>query len=403
MQSNNFNFNFSDILKDVKDLNDYDVAMNDLYKKGIQHLLNSEMSHLLGYDKHAIKGNNSGNSRNGYKKKKVKTSSGEIEVQIPRDRNSEFEPLIIPKGQTTTAKVESVITSLYAKGMSTQDVADQIEQIYGLSVSKVFISDITNKMLPSIQEWQNRPLEPIYYITWMDCICFKIRQDNRVINKSIYLVIGLKPDGFKEILGIWIAETESASFWLSVLSELKDRGVKSILIACTDNLTGFTSAIQASFPDTVTQLCIVHQIRNSVKFVPWKDRKIFIADLKEVYGAINLQSALVAFEKFKTKWNSKYSYAIKSWEKNWDNLIPLFNYPPELRKIMYTTNTIEGVNRAIRKFTKTKTIFPNDNAALKSVFMAIDQIQSKWTKPIRDFGIIHNQILIIFDKFLENA
>ena len=403
MQSNNFNFNFSDILKDVKDLNDYDVAMNDLYKKAIQHLLNSEMSHLLGYDKHAIKGNNSGNSRNGSYGKKVKTSSGEIEVQIPRDRNSEFEPLIIPKGQTTTAKVESVITSLYAKGMSTQDVADQIEQIYGLSVSKVFISDITNKMLPSIQEWQNRPLEPIYYITWMDCICFKIRQDNKVINKSIYLVIGLKPDGFKEILGIWIAETESASFWLSVLSELKDRGVKSILIACTDNLTGFTSAIQASFPDTVTQLCIVHQIRNSVKFVPWKDRKIFIADLKEVYGAINLQSALVAFEKFKTKWNSKYSYAIKSWEKNWDNLIPLFNYPPELRKIMYTTNTIEGVNRAIRKFTKTKTIFPNDNAALKSVFMAIDQIQSKWTKPIRDFGIIHNQILIIFDKFLENA
>jgi len=403
MQSNNFNFNFSDILKDVKDLNDYDVAMNDLYKKGIQHLLNSEMSHLLGYDKHAIKGNNSGNSRNGSYGKKVKTSSGEIEVQIPRDRNSEFEPLIIPKGQTTTAKVESVITSLYAKGMSTQDVADQIDQIYGLSVSKAFISDITNKMLPCIQEWQNRPLEPTYYITWMDCICFKIRQDNKVINKSIYLVIGLKPDGFKEILGIWIAETESASFWLSVLSELKDRGVKSILIACTDNLTGFTSAIQASFPDTVTQLCIVHQIRNSVKFVPWKDRKIFIADLKEVYGAINLQSALVAFEKFKTKWNSKYSYAIKSWEKNWDNLIPLFNYPPELRKIMYTTNTIEGVNRAIRKFTKTKTVFPNDNAALKSVFMAIDQIQSKWTKPIRDFGIIHNQIFIIFDKFIENA
>lgn len=403
MQSNNINFDFTDIFKNVKDLNDFDVAMNGIYKIGIQQLLNSEMSHLLGYDKHSIKGNNSGNSRNGSYGKKVKTSQGEIEVQIPRDRNSEFDPLVLPKGQTTTAKVESVITSLYAKGMSTQDVADQIDQIYGFNVSKSFISDITNKMLPCIQEWQNRPLEPIYYITWMDCICFKIRQDNKVINKSIYLVIGLKPDGFKEILGIWIAETESASFWLSVLSELKDRGVKSILIACTDNLTGFTSAIQASFPNTVTQLCIVHQIRNSVKFVPWKDRKIFIADLKEVYGAINLQSALVAFEKFKTKWNSKYSYAIKSWEKNWDNLIPLFNYPPELRKIMYTTNTIEGVNRAIRKFTKTKTIFPNDQAALKSVFMAIDQIQSKWTMPIRDFGIIHNQILITFDQFLENA
>jgi putative transposase len=403
MQSNNFNFNFSDIFKDVKDLNDYDVAMNDLYKRGIQHLLKAEMSHLLGYDKHSIVGNNTGNSRNGSYGKKVKTSHGEIEVQIPRDRNSEFDPLILPKGQTTTAKVESVITSLYAKGMSTQDVADQIEQIYGFNVSKSFISDITNKMLPCIQEWQKRPLEPIYYITWMDCISFKIRHDNKVINKSIYLVIGLKPDGFKEVLGIWISETESASFWLSVLSELKDRGVKSILIACTDNLTGFTSAIQASFPDTVTQLCIVHQIRNSVKFVPWKDRKIFIADLKEVYGAINVQSAMAAFEKFKSKWNSKYGYAIKSWEKNWENLIHLFNYPTELRKIMYTTNTIEGVNRAIRKFTKTKTIFPNDQAALKSVFMAIDQIQAKWTKPIKDFGIIHNQILIIFDQFLKDA
>lgn len=403
MQSNNFNFNFSDIFKDVKDLNDYDVAMNDLYKRGIQHLLKAEMSHLLGYDKHSIVGNNSGNSRNGSYGKKVKTSQGEIEVQIPRDRNSEFDPLIIPKGQTTTAKVESVITSLYAKGMSTQDVADQIEQIYGFNVSKSFISDITDKMLPCIEEWQKRPLEPIYYITWMDCICFKVRQNNKVINKSIYLAIGLKPDGFKEILGIWISETESASFWLSILSELKDRGVKSILIACTDNLTGFTSAIQASFPDTVTQLCIVHQIRNSVKFVPWKDRKIFIADLKEIYGAINVQSAIAAFEKFKTKWNSKYGYAIKSWEKNWENLIPLFNYPPELRKIMYTTNTIEGVNRAIRKFTKTKTIFPSDQAALKSVFMAIDQIQAKWTKPIIDFGIIHNQILIIFDHFLKDA
>lgn len=237
----------------------------------------------------------------------------------------------------------------------------------------------------------------------MDCICFKIRQDNKVINKSIYLVIGLKPDGFKEILGIWIAETESASFWLSVLSELKDRGVKSILIACTDNLTGFTNAINASFPNTITQLCIVHQIRTSVKFVPWKDRKAFITDLRSVYSATNLQNALIAFDKFKAIWNNKYSYAIKSWEKNWDNLIPLFNYPCELRKIMYTTNTIEGVNRAIRKFTKTKTIFPNDQAALKSVFMAIEQVQAKWTMPIHSFGIIHNQILIIFDQFLDNA
>jgi putative transposase len=403
MQSNKINFNFSEVLHEVKTLNDYDIMMNDLYKQGIQHLLHSEMSHLLGYDKHAISGNNSGNSRNGSYNKKVKTSQGELDIQMPRDRNSEFEPLIIPKGQSTTAKIEAVITSLYAKGMSTQDITDQIQEIYGFNVSKSFISDVTNKMIPSIQEWQNRPLEQLYYITWMDCICFKIRHDNKVINKSIYLVIGLRPDGLKEILGIWIAQTESASFWLTVLTELKDRGVKSILIACTDNLTGFTTAIKASFPNTVTQLCIVHQIRNSVKFVPWKDRKAFVADLKAVYGAINLQAASDAFAKFKDIWFQKYGYAIKSWETNWDNLIPLFNYPPELRKIMYTTNTIEGVNRAIRKFTKTKSIFPNDQAATKSVFLAIDQIQTKWTMPIRDFGIINNQILIIFDQFLTNA
>jgi len=403
MQSNKFNFNFSDVFQDVKTLDDYDTMMNNLYKQGIQQLLHSEMSHLLGYDKHAITGNNSGNSRNGSYNKKVKTSQGELDIQVPRDRNGQFEPLIIPKGQTTTAKIESVITSLYAKGMSTQDITDQIHEIYGFDVSKSFISDITNKMLPSIQEWQNRPLEELYYITWMDCICFKIRHENKVINKSIYLVIGLRPDGLKEILGIWIAQTESASFWLTVLSELKDRGVKSILIACTDNLTGFTSAIKASFPNTVTQLCIVHQIRNSVKFVPWKDRKVFIADLKAVYSAVNLQTASDAFAKFKEKWNQKYGYAIRSWETNWENLIPLFNYPPELRKIMYTTNTIEGLNRAVRKFTKTKSIFPNDQAAVKSVFLAIDQIQSKWNIPIRDFGIINNQILIIFDQFLNNA
>jgi transposase-like protein len=403
MQSNKFNLNLPEILQDVKSLNDFDNVMNSLYKEGIQALLKAELSHHLGYPKHSSDGINSGNSRNGSYKKKVRTTQGSLELDIPRDRNGEFEPHIIPKGQTTTEKVESVITSLYSRGMSTDDITAQIDEIYGLGVSKTFISDITNKMIPAIQEWQNRPLDNTYYIVWMDCICFKVRQDHKIINKSIYIVIGLKTTGIKEILGIWMSPNESAAFWLSVLNELKDRGVKKILIACTDNLTGFTQAIQTAFPATVSQLCIVHQIRNSMKFVPWKDRKAFLADLKAVYAALNIETALLAFESFKETWGSKYAYAIKSWEANWSNLSPMFQYPPNIRKIMYTTNTIEGLNRAIRKFTKTKTLFPNDQAALKSVYLAIQLIQNKWTMPIHNWHTTHNEILIIFEDNLNQA
>lgn len=402
MQSNKFNVELSEILQGVNSLNDFDNIMNALYKQGIQKLLNAELTNHLGYDKHASQGKNTGNSRNGSYKKTVRTTQGAIELDIPRDRKGEFEPLIVPKGQTTTEKIESVITSLYTKGMSTEDITIQLQEIYGLEVSKSFISDITNKILPALHEWQNRPLEETYYVVWMDCICFKIRQDNKIINKSIYVVIGLKTDGTKEILGLWMSVSESAAFWLSVLNEIKERGVKNILIACTDNLAGFTQAIQTAFPKTITQLCVVHQIRNSIKFVPWKDRKPFLADLKAVYKALNLDSAQIAFETFKLNWGSKYAYAIKSWEANWENLIPMFTYTAGIRKIMYTTNTVEGVNRAIRKFTKTKTLFPNDQAALKSVYLAVNQIQSKWTRPIHNWSMLHNEILIIFDKNLNN-
>ncbi|MBK9582887.1 MAG: IS256 family transposase [Saprospiraceae bacterium] len=403
MQSNKFNSNLSEILQSVKTLNDFDNVMNGLYKEGIQELLKAELSHHLGYSKHASEGINSGNSRNGSYKKRIRTTQGSLELDIPRDRNGEFEPIIVPKGQSTTEKVESVITSLYSRGMSTDDITAQIQEIYGLDVSKTFISDITNKMIPAIQEWQSRPLDNTYYIVWMDCICFKIRQDNKIINKSIYIVIGLKTNGIKEVLGIWMSTTESAAFWLSVLNEIKDRGVKKILIACTDNLTGFTQAIQTAFPNTISQLCIVHQIRNSMKFVPWKDRKAFLADLKAVYAALNLDAALIAFESFKEKWETKYAYAIKSWEANWSNLSPMFQFSTNIRKIMYTTNTIEGLNRAIRKFTKTKTLFPNDQAALKSVYLAIQQIQTKWTMPIHNWHTTHNEILIIFEDNLNQA
>ncbi|MEE9373680.1 MAG: IS256 family transposase [Saprospiraceae bacterium] len=286
---------------------------------------------------------------------------------------------------------------MYSRGMSTADITEQIKDIYGLQVSKSFISDVTNKMTGHIESWQNRPLETIYYMVWMDCIVVKVREENWIVKKSVYIVLGLNETGHKDILGLWISNTESAAFWLSVLNDLKARGVERLLIACTDNLTGFTEAIEATYPDTVCQLCVVHQIRNSIKFVPWKDRKEFLKDLKLVYSAVNLEAAKVAFEKFKSKWNNKYAYAIKSWENNWNYLTNFFDFPQEIRKIMYTTNTIEGLNRGIRKYIKTKSVFPNEKSALKSIFLSIEQIQKKWTHPIRNWNLVLNQLMIKFD------
>lgn len=329
MSKETTDLNFDKLFKGVKNLTEFDSVMDKMYKEGIQHLLQSEMSHFLGYDKHDTAGNNSGNSRNGVSTKKLKSSSGNIEIEVPRDRNSKFEPLVVPKGKTTTQKIEKVITELYSRGMSTDDITHQIEEIYGLEVSRSFISSITNKMLVHIEQWQNRLLEALYYVLWLDCIVVKVREDGRIVKKSIYIVLGLKESGHKEVLGLWIHQGESASFWLSVLDDLKARGIKDILIACTDNLTGFTQAIEAVFPDAICQLCVVHQIRNSIKFVPWKDRKSFLKDLKNVYGAINLADALTQFELFKEKWQSKYAYAIKSWENNWEYLTNFFNFPQE--------------------------------------------------------------------------
>ncbi len=389
--------NLSEMLKEVRTMTDFDSVMGSIYKQGIEHLLKSEMSHFLGYEKHAIEGINSGNSRNGFTKKRLKTDKGRIVIDVPRARNETFDPIILPKGRSTTEKIEQVIVGLYARGMSTADITNQIQEIYGLNVSKSFISDITTKMTGHIESWQNRPLESLYCILWMDCIVVKVRQDHKIIKKSIYIVLGLKDTGHKEVLGLWINNSESASFWMAVLNDLKARGVQRVLIACTDNLTGFVEAIEATYPEAVCQLCVVHQIRNSIKFVPWKDRKAFLKDLKMVYGAINLKDGEHQFEAFKQTWGNKYGYAIKSWETNWTYLTNFFDYPQELRKIMYTTNTIEGLNRGIRKYTKNKVIFPTENAALKSVFLAIDQIESKWTMPVRNWNIVLNQLMIKFD------
>ena len=384
--------------KQFKDKDSFQNYFNSIFKQGIEEMLQGEMDEHLGYSKHSTEGYNTGNSRNGSFQKTIKTDNvGDVLLNIPRDRKGEFEPYIVPKGETISVKIQEAILGMYSRGMTTSDVRKQVEAMYGLEISETTVSNITERIMESAKEWQQRPLEPVYFAVWMDGIVIKIREDKKVINKCVYIVIGLKPDGLKEVLGFWIETTESAAFWMTVLTELKARGVEDILIACTDNLKGFTKAISAVFPQAVTQLCIVHQIRNSCKFIVYKDRLQFCKDLKMIYTAINKETALEELEKLKLKWKGKYKYAITSWEENWDNLSNYFEYPLELRKIIYTTNTIENLNRGIRKYTKTKTQFPNENAASKSIYLSIKNIEEAWNNPIAHWGLILNQYLIIFE------
>jgi len=385
--------------KQFKSKENFQEYFNSLFKQGIEEMLQAELDEHLGYSKHAKEGYNTGNSRNGSFPKTITSENvGEVLLNIPRDRQGEFEPRIISKGQTISSKIEDAILGMYSRGMTTSDVCNQVLEIYGLDISETTVSNITERIMESAREWQQRALEPVYYAVWMDGIVLKIREDGKVVNKCIYIVIGLTQEGKKEVLGFWIEKTESASFWMTVLTDLKARGVEDILIACTDNLKGFTQAIKGVFPETITQLCIVHQIRNSCKFVVWKDRKEFCKDLKKVYTAINKQIASQELQKFKVKWQAKYKYAITSWEENWDNLTNYFEYPLELRKIIYTTNTIENLNRGIRKYTKTKTQFTNENAATKSVFLSIQNIEKNWGSVIHNWGMILHQYLTIFEK-----
>ena len=385
-------------LKKMKTQEELEAYISKLYKHAVQTMLKAEMDEHLGYKKHDPSGNNSGNSRNGTSLKTLKTDIGDIPLNVPRDRDSSFDPVLVPKHQRMSAKIEQAIITMYSKGMSTRDIEDTINDIYGVKVSESSISNITAVVLEDIKQWQQKPLETVYYIIWMDGIVMKVRYNGKVINKTIYLIVGVNKDGFKEVLGMWIAETESASFWLSALNDLKARGVEDVLIACTDNLAGIKQAIKAIFPATITQLCIVHQIRNSCKYVVWKERKAFVADLKLIYGAPNKQAAEDALQDFAVKWGNKYGYAVKSWKENWDHLSAYFEYPQEIRHLIYTTNPIESLNSTIRKYTWSKTVFPDDQAALKSVFLAICNIQRKWTLPIRNWGQIVNQFYINFEE-----
>lgn len=387
-----------EFLSQFKTTEDLFAFMKELQKRGVEQFLEAEMDEHLGYEKNQISENK--NYRNGHSTKKIKTSFGETEILVPRDRDASFEPIAVPKRRNMIDGLETIIVSLYAKGMSVSDIQEQIKDIYEFEVSTSAISRITDRVASDIVSWQNRPLEPIYLIVWMDGISFKVRENSKVINKTIYIAVGLKRDGKKEVLGLWLGKNESAAFWMTVLTDLRARGVEDILITATDNLNGFTDTIKSVFPQSATQICVVHQIRNACKYVVWKDRKEFAKDMKDIYGAPNRDAALHALDALDKKWNSKYSYAIKSWRSNWDELTVFFDFPLEIRKIIYTTNLIENLNGKIRKYTKNKMSFPTDDSVLKSTFLAVQEATKKWTMPIRDWGTILNQFIIIFEDRL---
>ena len=355
-----------DFLKQFKSGEELSNFLKQLQKRGLEKMLEGELDSHLDYKK--SQRSIEGNTRNGYSQKKVRSSYGEDSIKVPRDRDGSFNPMIVPKRKNMVDGIENVIVSLYAKGMSNSDIEEQISEVYGFDVSTSTISRITDRISNDIVAWQNRPLEPVYLIVWMDGIVFKVRENSKVVNKTIYIAVGLRRDGKKEVLGLWLGKNESAAFWMSVLTDMKARGVEDILITATDNLNGFTDTIRNVFPESRTQICVVHQIRNACRYVVWKDKKAFTKDMKLIYDAPTKQAAEAALEDFARNWNDKYSYAIKSWRDNWEDLTVFYEFPLEIRRIIYTTNLIENLNGKIRKYTKNKLSFPTDDAVMKSVY-----------------------------------
>ena len=372
--------------------------LKQLTSRFYSRALEAEMEAHLGYKKHDNSGDNSGNSWNGYTQKTVITEDNDtIEIQVPRDRNSTFEPVIIPKHEKRTPLFNDQIISMYSFGMSTRDIQRHLQQVYGVEVSPETISNITESVMADVREWQNRPLEKTYPILFLDALRVNSRQDGKNINKALYVALAINWEGRKEVLGLWLADTEGAKFWMSVLTDIKNRGVEDILIACMDGLTGFPDAVKAVFPNTHIQHCIVHMIRNSTKFVSYKDLKAVCRDLKEIYSAINAESGHEALEEFGKKWNDKYPMIQASWERNWNNLTEFFNYPKDIRRAIYTTNAIESLNFSLRKVTRNKSSFPDDDSIYKVMYLAIKNASARWTMPIKDWGLAVNQFAILFD------
>ena len=362
----------------------------------LNRILEAEMDVHLGYKKHSNDGDNSGNSRNGYSKKKILTQDQQVELNIPRDRNSEFEPEIVPKYAKRLPLFNDQIISLYSRGMTTRDIQAHLKEIYGIDVSPELISIVTDAVHEDVREWRTRPLESTYPIVYLDALRVNSRQSGKNENKALYLALGINIDGKKEALGFYLSETEGAKFWMGVLSDLKNRGVEDIFIACMDGLTGFPDAVRAVYPKTKVQLCIVHMVRNSTKYVSYKDLKDVCRDLRRIYSAVNEEEALEALDDFGQKWNSKYPMIQRSWEAHWNDLSEFFKYPDEIRRVIYTTNSIESLNASLRKVTKNRAAFPDDDSIIKIMYLAINKAAKKWIMPIRDWGLALNQFAIFF-------
>ena len=381
----------------LKTTEDAEELVKELFGDVIKEMLEAELEEELGYSKHDYRNKETDNSRNGYTKKTINSSHGKIELSIPRDRKGEYEPVVVKKHQRSIASIEDRILSMYARGMTYKDIQAHMEEIYGSALSTESISRITDKIIPIVSEWRNRPLEEVYSIIYMDAVFYKVTESNQIKNKALYIAFGINLEGMKEVLGIWIAESESSKYWLGVLNELKNRGVKGVMFFSIDGLVGMEEAIGAVYPRAKIQRCVVHQIRYSMKFVAWKDRKAFAADLKKVYKADTKEAAQNALQAFEEKWGEKYPFSIKSWKDNWESLSTYFAYPKEIRTLIYTTNPIESLNRQLKKVTKNRGVFPNDMALMKLAYLAINNISKKWKLRLKDWDKILAVLMIEFD------
>jgi putative transposase len=390
-----------ELLKDYKtpeDLTGKNGLLKHLTARLVERALNGELTHHLGYERYDGKGKKTDNSRNGASPKTLKSDLGDITIEVPRDRDGDFEPTLVKKHQRRFTGFDDKIVSMYSRGMTVRDIQGHLKDMYGTEVSPEFISSVTDAVMEEVREWQNRPLSRVYPIMYLDALILKVRDGGRIINKAAYLAIGIDLDGGKEVLGIWLEQNEGAKFWLKILDELKTRGVEDVFIACVDGLKGFPDAIETVFPKADIQLCIVHMVRNSLKFVPWKERKAVATDLRKIYQALTADEAQAHLEEFAVRWDARYPTIAKSWRTNWSRLTPFFAYPAEIRKIIYTTNAIESMNMTLKKVIKNRASFPTDDAAVKLLYLALRNLKKKWTMPVRDWKVAYNQFVIMFGE-----
>ena len=379
-----------------------DGLLKGLTKRLVERALEGEMTTPLGYEKHAPEGRNSGNSRNGATLKSVLTGEGELEIEVPRDRNAEFDPQLVKKGQRRLPGFDDKVIALYARGLTTREIQSHLVDIYGVEVSPTLISNVTDAVLEDVRAWQSRPLDPVYPIVYLDAIHLKLRASGAVQNQAVYVALGVNLEGQKDLLGLWIGETEGAKFWLNVLTELRNRGVRDILIACVDGLKGFPDAIENLYPQTQVQLCIVHMVRNSLRYVSWKERKAIARDLRSIYAAPTAEAAEQALEAFAARWDKRFPSISRSWRENWQRVIPFFAYPPEIRKVIYTTNAIESINASLRKVTRKRGAFPNPDSVRKVLYRAIQKAAARWSRPIKDWAAALNHFSIVFEGRVVN-